>query len=119
MLVCAFYSPVNDNCANDMFPVSCLTLSWSFSFVCCPVHIQPVTVLSSLVSSLGNLKVEWHHRASVLSSGTLGAAMEASLAHRKAIALSFPFNGWGSWDDDDIATAVEVMHAQLVYSLPV
>lgn len=47
-------------------------------------------------------------RASVLSSGTLGAAMEASLAHRKAIALSFPFNGWGSWDDDDIATAVEM-----------
>lgn len=34
--------------------------------------------------------------------------MEASLAHRKAIAISFPFNGWGSWTDDDIATAVQV-----------
>ncbi|KAA6421610.1 MAG: hypothetical protein FRX49_08553 [Trebouxia sp. A1-2] len=47
-------------------------------------------------------------RASVLSSGTLGAAMEASLAHKKAIAISFPFNGWGSWTDDDIATAVQM-----------
>ncbi len=34
--------------------------------------------------------------------------MEASLAHKKAIAISFPFNGWGSWTDDDIATAVQV-----------
>ena len=34
--------------------------------------------------------------------------MEASLAHRKAIAISFPFNGWGSWTDDDIQTAVQV-----------
>lgn len=47
-------------------------------------------------------------RASVLSSGTLGAAMEASLAHKKAIAISFPFNGWGSWTEDDIQTAVQV-----------
>ena len=47
-------------------------------------------------------------RASVLSSGTLGAAMEASLAHRRAVAVSFPFNGWNSWTDDDIATAVKV-----------
>lgn len=35
--------------------------------------------------------------------------MEASLAHKKAIAISFPFNGWGSWTDDDIATAVQVL----------
>lgn len=50
-------------------------------------------------------------RASVLSSGTLGAAMEASLAHKKAIAISFPFNGWGSWTEEDIQTAVQVRHA--------
>ncbi|KAL3149811.1 hypothetical protein ABBQ38_013636 [Trebouxia sp. C0009 RCD-2024] len=47
-------------------------------------------------------------RASVLSSGTLGAAMEASLAHKKAIAISFPFNGWGSWTEEDIQTAVQM-----------
>ena len=34
--------------------------------------------------------------------------MEASLAHRRAVAVSFPFNGWNSWTDDDIATAVKV-----------
>ena len=34
--------------------------------------------------------------------------MEASLAHTKAIAISFPFNGWGSWTEDDIQTAVQV-----------
>ena len=34
--------------------------------------------------------------------------MEASLAHKKAIAISFPFNGWGSWTEADIATAVQV-----------
>ncbi len=34
--------------------------------------------------------------------------MEASLAHKKAIAISFPFNGWGSWTGDDISTAVKV-----------
>lgn len=37
--------------------------------------------------------------------------MEASLAHKKAIAISFPFNGWGSWTEDDIQTAVQVRHA--------
>lgn len=34
--------------------------------------------------------------------------MEASLAHKKAIAISFPFNGWGSWTENDIQTAVQV-----------
>ncbi|KAL3151608.1 hypothetical protein ABBQ38_012600 [Trebouxia sp. C0009 RCD-2024] len=50
-------------------------------------------------------------RASVLSSGTLGVAMEASLAHKKAIAMSFPLNGWGSWTEEDIWTAVQVSRA--------
>ena len=44
--------------------------------------------------------------------------MEASLAHKKAIAISFPFNGWGSWTEDDIQTAVKVcVSAALVHFL--
>lgn len=38
-------------------------------------------------------------RKAVLSSGTVGAALEACLHGRRAIALSFPFNRWGEWDD--------------------
>lgn len=34
--------------------------------------------------------------------------MEASLAHRKAIAISFPFNGWNTWTDEDISKAVHM-----------
>ena len=48
-------------------------------------------------------------RASVLSSGTVGAALEGTLAGRRAIAISFPFNsGWGNWPAEDVAAAVEV-----------
>ena len=47
--------------------------------------------------------------ASMLSSGTVGAAMEAALAGRRAIALSFPFKrGWGKWTDAEVAAAVAV-----------
>ena len=47
-------------------------------------------------------------RSAVLSSGTVGAAIEGCLHGRKAIAVSFPFKGWYSWTDDDIDGAVEV-----------
>ena len=47
-------------------------------------------------------------RAAVLSSGTVGAALEGALAGRRAIAISFPFNGgWGNWPSDEVAAAVE------------
>ena len=51
-------------------------------------------------------------RGSVLSSGTIGAAMEAAIAGRKAIAISFPFfNGWGNWTEDQVQAAVRVAGA--------
>jgi len=46
-------------------------------------------------------------RGSLLSSGTVGAAMEAAVAGRRAVALSFPFfHGWGGWTDAELAAAV-------------
>eukprot|EP00241_Pyramimonas_parkeae_P012435 CAMPEP_0114226000 /NCGR_PEP_ID=MMETSP0058-20121206/994_1 /TAXON_ID=36894 /ORGANISM="Pyramimonas parkeae, CCMP726" /LENGTH=279 /DNA_ID=CAMNT_0001336687 /DNA_START=134 /DNA_END=973 /DNA_ORIENTATION=- len=46
-------------------------------------------------------------RAAVLSSGTVGAAVEGVLAGRRAVAISFPFkNGWGAWPDHEIEAAV-------------
>lgn len=46
-------------------------------------------------------------RGSVLSSGTVGAAMEAAIAGRKSIAISFPFfSGWNNWTDDQVSAAV-------------
>ena len=42
--------------------------------------------------------------------------MEASLAHKKAIAISFPFNGWGSWTEDDVQTAVQVRPSNVIHS---
>lgn len=46
-------------------------------------------------------------RGSVLSSGTVGAAMEAAIAGRRSIAISFPFfSGWGNWTEEQIAAAV-------------
>ena len=54
------------------------------------------------------------HRASVLSSGTVGAAMEGVLAGRKAIAISFPFfSGFNNWSEEEVADAVQV-HACVV-----
>lgn len=48
-------------------------------------------------------------RGSVLSSGTVGAAMEAAIAGRKSIAISFPFfSGWNNWTDDQVSAAVAV-----------
>ncbi len=45
----------------------------------------------------------------MLSSGTVGAAMEGAIAGRKAIAMSFPFfHGWGKWTDAEVAAAVRV-----------
>ncbi len=48
----------------------------------------------------------------MLSSGTVGAAMEAAVAGRRAIAISFPFfNGWGNWSEQEIDTAVNAAGA--------
>ncbi|WZN61131.1 survival 5'/3'-nucleotidase SurE [Chloropicon roscoffensis] len=47
-------------------------------------------------------------RSSILSSGTVGAALEGCVHGRRAIAMSFPFKGWGSWTDEDVSCAVEV-----------
>jgi 5'/3'-nucleotidase SurE len=47
-------------------------------------------------------------RSAVLSSGTVGAALEGCLHGRKAIAVSFPFKGWYSWTDEDVDSAVKV-----------
>lgn len=48
-------------------------------------------------------------RGSVLSSGTVGAAMEGCIAGRRAVAVSFPFfQGWDNWTDADIDSAVQV-----------
>eukprot|EP01023_Acetabularia_acetabulum_P062524 TRINITY_DN7707_c0_g1_i4.p1 TRINITY_DN7707_c0_g1~~TRINITY_DN7707_c0_g1_i4.p1 ORF type:complete len:246 (+),score=27.76 TRINITY_DN7707_c0_g1_i4:80-817(+) len=45
-------------------------------------------------------------RCSVLSSGTVGGAIEGVLHGRKAVALSFPFvNGWGNWTDQQLNEA--------------
>ena len=47
-------------------------------------------------------------RGSLLSSGTVGAAMEGAVAGRRAISLSFPFfNGWGGWSDGELEAAVD------------
>lgn len=38
--------------------------------------------------------------------------MEAAIAGRKAIAISFPFfSGWGNWTEDQVQTAVRVAGA--------
>ncbi|KAK9803155.1 hypothetical protein WJX72_005475 [[Myrmecia] bisecta] len=48
-------------------------------------------------------------RGSVLSSGTIGAAMEGAIAGRRAVAISFPFfTGWNNWTQDDINKAVKI-----------
>jgi len=42
-------------------------------------------------------------RSFLISSGTLGAAMEGALHNFPSIALSFPFfNGWMNWTEDEI-----------------
>ncbi|BDA43778.1 probable 5'-nucleotidase SurE [Coccomyxa sp. Obi] len=47
--------------------------------------------------------------SSVMSSGTVGAAMEGALAGKMGIALSFPFfNGWENWTQEDIDSAIQV-----------
>ena len=49
------------------------------------------------------------NRGSVLSSGTIGAAMEGCLAGRRSIAISFPFfQGFHNWTDAEIGNAVKV-----------
>ena len=47
-------------------------------------------------------------RSAILSSGTVGAALEGCIHGRKAMAVSFPFKGWGSWTEEDIDSAVKV-----------
>lgn len=48
-------------------------------------------------------------RSSVLSSGTVGAALESAIAGRRAIAISFPFfDGWNKWTDAQIQDAVSI-----------
>jgi len=47
-------------------------------------------------------------RGSVLSSGTVGAALEGAVSGKKSIALSFPFkNGYGNWTEEELRLAVE------------
>jgi len=60
--------------------------------------------------SLSLSSIEGHNlgRSSILSSGTVGAALEGCVHGRRAIAMSFPFKGWGSWTDEDVTCAVEV-----------
>lgn len=49
-------------------------------------------------------------RASVLSSGTVGAALEGVLAGRKAIAISFPFfRGFSNWSKAEVDDAIQVL----------
>jgi len=46
-------------------------------------------------------------RSAVLSSGTVGAAMEGVIAGRRAMAVSFPFkDGFGKWSPEEIDSAV-------------
>lgn len=46
-------------------------------------------------------------RGALLSSGTVGAAMEGAVAGRRSVALSFPFfNGWGGWSEAELEAAV-------------
>ena len=45
----------------------------------------------------------------MLSSGTVGAAMEGAILGRRAVAVSFPFfQGWDNWTDADVDSAVQV-----------
>ena len=45
----------------------------------------------------------------MLSSGTVGAALEGAISGRRAVAVSFPFfQGWDNWTDADVETAVQV-----------
>ena len=46
-------------------------------------------------------------RAAVLSSGTVGAAVEGVLAGRRAVAVSFPFDEYGAWEDAQIRRAAD------------
>eukprot|EP00884_Botryococcus_braunii_P007800 jgi/Botrbrau1/17020/Bobra.49_2s0076.1 len=47
-------------------------------------------------------------RGSVLSSGTVGAALEGCISGRRAVAISFPFfGGWNNWTDEDLARALQ------------
>ena len=57
-------------------------------------------------------------RGSVMSSGTVGGALEGAIGGRKAVAVSFPFfSGWDNWTDTDINTAVRVGPCQVLHSL--
>ncbi|CAG9466166.1 unnamed protein product [Pedinophyceae sp. YPF-701] len=48
-------------------------------------------------------------RAAVLSSGTIGAAMEGALADVRSIAVSFPFfAGFNNWPENEIEASVSV-----------
>ena len=48
-------------------------------------------------------------RSSILSSGTVGAALEGAICGKKAIAISYPFfSGWNNWTDEQIMDAVNV-----------
>lgn len=48
-------------------------------------------------------------RSNILSSGTVGAAMEAAIAKRRAVALSFPFfEGWNGWTQEQIDEAASI-----------
>ena len=45
-------------------------------------------------------------RSAVLSSGTVGAAMEGVIAGRRAMAVSFPFkDGFGKWSPEEVGSS--------------
>lgn len=56
-------------------------------------------------------------RAMLLSSATIGAAMEAALCDRKAIALSFAYyRRFGSWTPAELTAAIQVCHRIRLFS---
>jgi 5'/3'-nucleotidase SurE len=45
-------------------------------------------------------------RSAVLSSGTVGAAIEGVIAGRRAMAVSFPFkDGFGNWSREEVGSS--------------
>lgn len=79
-----------------------INLSW-----CCSKFVHA----PRLLRLLHNKEAEYAQlaRSSVMSSGTVGAAMEGAIAGKMGIALSFPFfNGWENWTQEDIDSAVQV-----------
>ena len=60
---------------------------------------------SAVPSCFDMLSFVFVDRSSILSSGTVGAAIEASLMGVRGIALSFPFTkGFNNWTDSEVVS---------------